>query len=217
MEHQQELPKFGNPIRENYFYLMTDKISNEKTQRDYLITQAQSDMCKSYGNGSIGILSSGLVWLISSIVAFKISDKQSVWTLLIGGVFIHPLSILLSKVVGLSGTHSKENPLGKLAMEGTIFMLMCLPLAFGLSLQKSEWFFQGMLLIIGGRYLTFSSIYGKKIYWILGSIIGIAAYFLFSFKIRSSFSALTGSVIEISFGLIMFILFRREKFNNDIS
>ena len=133
------------------------------------------------------------------------------WTLLIGGVFIHPLSILLSKTVGLRGKHAKDNPLGKLAMEGTIFMLMCLPLAFGLSLQKTDWFFQGMLLIIGGRYLTFSSIYGNKLYWVLGAIIGIAAYFLFSFKIQSSFSALTGSLIEISFGFIMIILFRRRK------
>ena len=96
-------------------------------------------------------------------------------------------------------------------MEGTIFMLMCLPLAFGLSLQKTEWFFQSMLLIIGGRYLTFESIYGIKLYWVLGAILGFAAYCLFSFKVQPSFSALTGSLIEISFGLFMFILFRRRK------
>jgi len=39
-------------------------------------------------------------------------------------------------------------------MEGTIFMIMCLPLALGLSLQHAEWFFQGMLLIIVGSYST---------------------------------------------------------------
>ena len=190
---------------------MTDKTTDKQIDKIELITQAQIDMCKAYGNGSLGVLSSGLIWLISAIVAFQYSDKSAMWTLLIGGMLIHPLSIVLSKTMGLKGVHSKENPLGKLAMEGTIFMLMCLPLTLGLSLQKSEWFFQGMLLIIGGRYLTFTTIYGIKLYWILGVTLGIAAYLLFSFKIQSSFSALTGSLIEILFGLFILILFRREK------
>ena len=30
-----------------------------------------------------------------------------------------------------------------------------------------------MLLIIGGRYLTFSSIYGIRLYWILGAVLGV--------------------------------------------
>ena len=88
-----------------------------------------------------GALASGLVWLISAFVAFKYSDTQAVWTLLIGGMFIFPLSALFSKMIGLSGNHTKGNPLAQLAMEGTIFMLMCLPLALGLSLQHNEWFF----------------------------------------------------------------------------
>ena len=50
--------------------------------------------------------------------------------------------------------NSIERSLGNLAMEGTIFMIMCLPLALGLSLQHAECFFQGMLLIIVGSYLT---------------------------------------------------------------
>ena len=90
-------------------------------------------------------------------------------------MFIHLVSVLLSKVLGLSGSHTNGNPLGNLAMEGTIFMIMCLPLAYGLSLQHTEWFFQGMLLIIGGRYLTFASIYDFRSYWVLGAVLGVAA------------------------------------------
>jgi hypothetical protein len=130
---------------------------------------------------------------------------------LIGGMFIYPVAALLSKVIGLSGTHRKGNPLGNLAMEGTIFMIMCLPVAFGLSLQHTEWFFQAMLLIIGGRYLTFTSIYGLRLYWILGAVLGVAAYLLFYFKVQSFGSLLTGSFIEISFGLLMFFSFRRDN------
>lgn len=187
---------------------MTDQISKIDT-----ISQAQSDMCQAYANGSVGITASGLMWIISAFVSSQYSAKQGIWALLIGGMFIFPLSILLSKILGLSGNFTKGNPLGNLAMEGTIFMLFCLPLAFGLSLQHPEWFFQGMLLIIGGRYLTFTSIYGNRFYWILGAILGISAFLLFGLKADSFVSALTGSIIEITFGLFMLINFRNKNKN----
>ena len=190
---------------------MTEESSSNLINKTDTITLAQTDMCKGYAKGSIGILVSGFIWLISSIISYQYSAEQAVWSLLIGGVFIHPVGILLSKVIGLSGSHSKGNPLGNLAMEGTIFMIMCLPIAFGLSLQYAEWFFQGMLLIIGGRYLTFASIYGSRLYWVLGASLGVAAYLLFYFKVQSFGSLLTGSLIEISFGLFMFFSFRREN------
>ena len=175
------------------------------------ISQAQADMSKGYGNGAAGMIVSGLIWLTAAIVSFKFSDKQAVWTLLIGGMFIFPISVLACKLLSISGTHTKGNPLGNLAMEGTIFMIVCLPLAYGLSLQHTEWFFQGMLLIIAGRYLTFATIYGNRLYWVLGGLLVIAAYLLFSFKVQSFGSALTGSVIEIIFGLFMFVSFHKNK------
>lgn len=190
---------------------MTEESSIDPIIKIDTFSQAQSDMRKGYANGSIGILVSGIIWLISATVAFQYSAKQAIWTLLIGGMFIHPVGVLLSKIIGLKGSHTKGNPLGNLAMEGTIFMIMCLPIAFGLSLQHAEWFFQGMLLIIGGRYLTFASIYGNRLYWVLGAALGVAAYLLFFFKVQSFGSLLTGSFIEISFGLLMFFFFRREN------
>lgn len=190
---------------------MTEKPLNDSINKTDTLNLAQADMCKGYANGSVGIIVSGLIWLISAIISYQYSAKQAVWMLLVGGIFIHPVSVLLSKAMGVRGTHTKGNPLGNLAMEGTIFMIMCLPLAFGLSLQYAEWFFQGMLLIIGGRYLTFASIYGMRLYWILGATLGVAAYSLFYFKVASFGSLLTGSLIEISFGLCMFFSFRRDN------
>ena len=192
---------------------MTEKSLNTPVNNTATFRLAQTDMRKGYANGSIGIIVSGLIWLISATTSYQYSAKQAVWTLLIGGIFIHPVSLLISKAIGRNGTHTKGNPLGNLAMEGTVFMIMCLPVAFGLSLQHAEWFFQGMLLIIGGRYLTFASIYGIKLYWILGAVLGVAAYLLFYFKVQSLGCLLTGSLIEISFGLWMFLSFRRKDLN----
>ncbi|MFC5624319.1 DUF7010 family protein [Algoriphagus winogradskyi] len=175
------------------------------------VAQAQRDMRIGYGNGAVGMLVSGFVWFISSMVSLQFSDHHAIWTLLIGGMFIFPLSVALAKIIKIRGAHSKGNPLGNLAMEGTVFMLMCLPIAFLLSFQHTEWFFQGMLLIIGGRYLTFASLYGNKIFWILGAALGVAAYLLFALNIQSFGSALTGSLIEIVIGIFVLVRFKRKE------
>jgi hypothetical protein len=174
------------------------------------IEQAQTEMSKNYKYGATGIVVSGFMWLISSFVAYNYSAKQAVWALLVGGMLIYPISLIFNKILGVSGTHSQNNPLARLAMEGTVFMLMCIPLAYGLSLQRVEWFFQGMLLIIGGRYLTFNTLYGNRLYWVLGGILGVAAYLLLVFNAQSYISTLTGAGIEILFGLFMIFYFQKK-------
>lgn len=175
------------------------------------IYHAQSDMRKGYANGSLGVIVSGAVWLVSALVAQYVSAHTAVWTLFFGGMLIFPLGLLLCKALGIPGKHAKVNPLGNLAMEGTFFMLMCIPLALLLSQQNPAWFFQGMLLIIGGRYLTFTTLYGKKAYWVLGGLLGMAAFVLFSIGMNSAVSALVGSTIEIGFGTFLFAQFQKAK------
>lgn len=182
---------------------------NEITSQLETLDEAQKDMRKGYANGSLGVITSGFIWLISAFVSFFYSPTQAIWTLLIGGILISPVSSILEKSIGLKG-HKSNNPLRYLAMENTVWMIMCIPLAYGLSLQNTEWFFQAMLLIIGGRYLTFATIYGKKLYWILGAALGISAYILFLLKVQSFGSLLTGSIIEIIFGVFMFISYQKS-------
>lgn len=173
--------------------------------------QAHNDMRSAYACGSLGVVVSGSVWLFAAMVAFWISTQTAIWILFFGGMLIHPLGLVIGKMIGFSGQHGKNNLLGRLAMEGTIYMLMCIPLALMLSLQNHAWFFQGMLLIIGGRYLTFATLYGNKAYWLLGGLLGLAAFLLFFFKADTAISALSGSTIEIVFGTVLFAQFRKEK------
>lgn len=174
------------------------------------IQQAQQDMRTAYGFGSTGILSSGLVWLISAIAVNQFNTNTGIWTLIIGGMMIVPLSMLIGKLAGISGSHTNGNPLGKSAMEGTVWMIMCIPLALGLSLVRPEWFFQGMLMIIGGRYLTFASLYGMRIYWLLGALLAAAATVLFVTQSGAFYSALTGAFTEIIFGSFLLARFRKS-------
>jgi hypothetical protein len=172
---------------------------------------AQREMSENYLNGSVGIVVSGFMWLIASIVSNYYTARHGVWVLIIGGALIHPISIVINKLIGLKGEHSNNNALGGLAMEGTVFMLMCIPLAYLLSIQHVQWFFQAMLMIIGGRYLTFNTIYGQKTFWILGGLLGVASYMLFIINASSSISAITGAAIEILFGVLMYVLAIKEK------
>lgn len=189
----------------------TNPVTKDAVQEIQHLKTAQQDMRVAYLHGYPGVVVSGVVWLVSALVALYVSPDKAVWTLLVGGVFIHPASMLLNKALGASGTHAQTNPLGRLAMEGTIFMIMCLPLAYGLSFQKVEWFFQGMLLIIGGRYLHFATLYGSRLYWALGIGLGIAAYLLFIMHAPSHATLLVGAAMEILFGLVMLTMIRSRK------
>lgn len=190
---------------------MKEQLENTEGGSAHSILSAQADLRKGYANGSLGIIASGTVWMVAALVAFLVSSQTAIWTLFFGGMLIHPLGLLMAKLIGVPGSHSKQNPLGKLIMEGTIFMLMCIPLALLLSLQDHAWFFQGMLLIIGGRYLTFTTLYGIKTYWILGGILGAASFALFLLKASPAISALTGSIIEIGLGAFMFFSYKKSQ------
>jgi hypothetical protein len=174
------------------------------------LNEAQADMRVGYTNGSIGVIVSGAMWLTSGFVALFDTSAHAIWALLIGGVFIFPVSTVIEKILGKRGNHNKANPLGALAIEGTIWMLMCLPLAYGLSLLHHEWFFQGMLMIIGGRYLTFATLYGLRLYWILGALLGGAAYLLIGLQQPVYVCAFAGGVIEIVFGVVLLIRFNSK-------
>lgn len=175
------------------------------------LQDAQNDMRNGYGYGSIGILVSGIIWIISSLIVNFYSPEKGIWALIIGGMFIFPIGTLIGKLMGIKGQHDKNNALGKLAMEGTIWMIVCIPLAYGLSLIKVEWFFQGMLMIIGGRYLTFASIYGLRTYWLLGAVLILAAYALFFTHASIFASAFTGGLIETIFGISIYVSYKSDK------
>lgn len=173
------------------------------------IKEAQVQMRKYYAGGATGVLVSGVVWLLCAIASTLYPPKQTMWVLLIGGALIHPVSILLGKLMGIKDKQPSGNPLARLAMEGTLFMIFCIPLAYVLAAQQATWFFLGMMLIIGGRYLIFTTVYGNKMYWLLGFTLALACFILFQNSTSVLVIALTTGIIEICFGFV--ILFNYKK------
>lgn len=174
------------------------------------LLQAQANMRSAYYGGAAGMLASSIAWLCAAVATLQTSNQQAVWVLFIGGMLIHPVGVMIAKLLGRSGNHAKDNPLGSLAWASTLWLIFSLPLAYAVSLLRIEWFFPSMLLIIGGRYLVFSSLYGMRIYWPCGLALAGAAYLLAATKATPTMAAFTGSAIEAVFAVMIFVLDQRE-------
>lgn len=175
------------------------------------IADAQRDMRFGYFGGAPGVLASAIAWLVAGTAAMFVSPIGAVWTLFIGGMFIFPVGVVIAKILGRPGTHSRGNPLGALAMEGTVLLMLCLPLAFVVALYRLEWFFPAMLLVIGGRYFTFATLYGSRVFWALGTALVLTAFLLVATRMPPVVGALAGGIIELAFAVGLFAGETRER------
>jgi hypothetical protein len=171
---------------------------------------AQREMRYAYLGGAPGLLVSAVVWLNAGLLNLRSTAQASVWALFIGGMLIHPLSIVLTRAAGRPGLHSKGNPMGTLAMETTVWMILCLPLVYGISLWRMDLFFPSMMLVIGGRFLTFATMFGTSIFRVCGAVLAMAAYGVAANHLPPYMGAFTNSAIEATFAVILFVKARRE-------
>jgi hypothetical protein len=199
MRHNQPNQTSNNPM-----------INSQPNPPLTTMADAQREMRFAYYGGAPGMLTSAAVWLVAGIVSVVASPARAVWALFIGGMLIHPVSVLLTKAIGRPGKHSASNPLGSLALATTFWMILMLPLAFGVSRLRIEWFFPAMLFIIGGRYLTFSTVFGTRIYWFCGAALALAGLALGRASASPELGAFSGAAIEALFAATLFVTTRRE-------
>ncbi|WP_313914613.1 hypothetical protein [Tahibacter sp.] len=175
------------------------------------IADAQRDMRMAYVSGAPGIFVSALAWLLAGCVAWSMSPQKAVIALFVGGMCIHPVSLLLVKLLGRSGKHGAGNPLGALAMETTVWLILCMPVTYAVSLYRVDWFFPAMLVMIGGRYCIFATLFGNRWYWACAAALIGAAWLLVSMRASPTLAALSGSAIEAVFAVMIFAQARREQ------
>lgn len=173
------------------------------------IGEAQADMRRAFVGGATGILASGLAWLTAAAFAHFANPRAGIAALFIGGMLIHPAAILFSRLLGSSGAPARDNPLTSLAIQTTVWMLLAIPLAFALSWQRTEWFFVGMLITIGGRYLTFATLYGLRTYIVCGIALAATAFVLAALRASSTQVALAGGTLEVVFAALLFARLRK--------
>jgi len=145
------------------------------------VAWAQADMRRGYCSGGPGILASALAWTAATVATLAASPQRAVWVLLVGGALIHPVGVLVCRLLGAPGRHVTGNPLGPMAAASTAWLIFCLPLAYVVGLQHVAWFFAAMLLMIGGRYLVLATLFGMRLHAALGLAlagVGIASAWL---------------------------------------
>ena len=175
------------------------------------IAEAQRGMRFAYYGGAPGLLVSAAVWGLAGVVAWRTSPDRAIWTLFVGGMFIHPVSLLLAKALGRPARHRADNPLGSLALATTFWMILTMPAAYAASRLRVEWFFPAMLLVIGGRYFTFSTLYGTPLYWVCGASLALAGLTLGWFAAPPALAAFAGAALEATFAARLFATARRES------
>jgi hypothetical protein len=166
--------------------------------------QQQQEMRHAYYDGAPGILVSSLVWMAAALVCYQLGINQAVWTLLIGGALIYPISLIVTKALGRAAQTSKANALNQLGMASTIWLILCCAMAYGLFLLKPSLFFPAMMATIGCRYLVFASLYGRSIYWLIGVSLILAANLFFFLALTPVVAAGLGGLIELLFSVLVF-------------
>jgi hypothetical protein len=174
------------------------------------IADAQREMRWAHFAGGLGALVSGLVWLAAAAVALTRAPMTAAATLLIGGMAIYPLSVLLCKAVGRPGSVGRANPLAGMALEVTLLFVMCLPFAYLAAQSRPDWFFPGMLMLIGGRYLSFRTLYGLPLYLVFGALLAAAGFALLALHAPFGAGPLTGALIELTFAALLIAAGRRD-------
>lgn len=167
------------------------------------VPAAQADLRHAFLGGATGLLASGLVWVAAAIVTIAVDPRRGVLALLLGGMMIHPLAMLFSRLAGRPGAPAKDNPLAPLALESTAILLLGILLALALAQFRLDLFFPAMLLVIGGRYLTFQTLYGLRTYWICGGVLAALGFLSALLHLPVAATAAAGGVIELVFaGLV---------------
>ena len=59
------------------------------------ISEAQRDVRTTFVGGFAGQLVAGTLWLLSAALATWRSPRIAIWVLVVGGIFIFPLTLLL--------------------------------------------------------------------------------------------------------------------------
>lgn len=160
------------------------------------IEEAQRDVRATYIGGYPGAIVSGLIWMVSASLASWSTPRSAILFLVIGGMFIFPITSLILRV-GLS----HPNPLNGLAMQVAFTIPLTIPLAGAAALHRLPWFYPTMLVIVGAHYLPFVTLYGMRVYAALAGVMIAAGLWIAIAKMPFAAGGWIGGAIEIAFGV----------------
>ena len=160
------------------------------------IADAQREMRTRFVGGFYGQLVSGVLWLISASLATWSTPRAAIATLVVGGFFIFPATEFLLRFGGGKGPLTAPNSLRYLGMQVAFVLPFSMPLLVAVGLYRLNWFYPGMMVLLGAHYLPFVFLYGMRMFAALSAIIVgggliIAMYFSSSFSVGAWYTGVT--------------------------
>jgi hypothetical protein len=158
------------------------------------IKAAQKDVETTFLRGSVGQTISGLIWLVSAALGTWGTERQAILVLVVGGMFIFPLTQLGLRLLGRPSSLPAGHPMNALAMQVAFMLPLNMLLVGAAALYNLNWFYPAFMLIVGTHYLPFIFLYGMWEFAVLAAVlifgsVGIAMLFPGSFTPGGWFTA----------------------------
>lgn len=134
------------------------------------IRDAQRDVRTVFLGGFAGQLVSGLLWLLSAALATWVSTGAAIGALVIGGMFIFPLTQLVLRWMGHAYALPKGHPMNALAMQVAFILPLMIPLVGAAAAYRLNWFYPAFMIALGAHYLPFIFLYGM---WQFGALAAV--------------------------------------------
>jgi len=167
------------------------------------ITLAQRDVRTKFVGGFPGQMASSIVWFLSAIGATWVSLKVGALIVLVGGTFIYPLSQLILRMMGRPTSLPKGHPMNALGMQVAFVLPLMLPVVYGATMYRHDWFYPALMIVLGAHYLPFMFSYGMKLFGALaGVLIGVGVVLGMRVPNRPLVGAWTTAVVLLVFAFV---------------
>jgi hypothetical protein len=124
-----------------------------------------------YLGGAPGQFVCAAIWLASAVAGTWASPRLAVLTLVIGGMFIFPLTQLVLRLMGRPVSLPAGSPFRWLAMEVAFIVPLSLPVILALTAHAASWFYPSCMIVVGAHYLPFHFMYGQRRWLVLAGFL----------------------------------------------
>lgn len=138
------------------------------------IHAAQRELRRVYRGGAVGQLVSGLLWLGSAALGTWGTPRQAILFLVIGGMFIFPVTTLGLRLLGGPTRVSPGNALHGLGAQVALVLPLMLPVVGAAAMYRLDWFYPAFMVALGAHYLPFVFLYGMRLFGLLAfGLVGL--------------------------------------------
>jgi hypothetical protein len=115
--------------------------------------EAQSAVRTVFVGGFWGQLVSSALWLASAALGTWVSPRPAIFELVLGGIFIFPVTQLMLRLTGRPASLANRNPLGNLAMQIAFTLPLSMLLLVPVTVFRLNWFYPALMILVGAHYL----------------------------------------------------------------